>query len=44
MAADQDDVFRQETPTPGYALLNVGVTYLVARGHATHAIRSRATI
>ena len=38
MTADQDNVFRDETPTPGYALFNVGVTYVVVHGHATHTI------
>jgi iron complex outermembrane recepter protein len=42
MTAKQSNVFRDETATPGYALLNVGVTYFVPRGHATHAISFKA--
>ena len=42
MAAEQNDVFREETPTPGYALLNFNVAYFIARGHATHTIAFKA--
>ena len=38
VAASQQDVFREETPTDGYALFNFGVSYFLVRGHATHGI------
>jgi iron complex outermembrane receptor protein len=38
MNAAQNDVFREETRTAGYTLLNVGVSYVAVRGHATHTI------
>jgi iron complex outermembrane receptor protein len=38
VAAAQRDVFREETPTDGYALFNFGVSYFLVRGHATHGI------
>ena len=38
LTAAQKDVFRDETTTDGYALVNAGATYFFARGHATHAI------
>lgn len=38
VAAAQRDVFRDETPTDGYGLLNFGASYFVVRGHATHTI------
>jgi iron complex outermembrane receptor protein len=38
LAAGQQRVFRDETTTDGYALFNVGASYFVVRGHATHAI------
>jgi iron complex outermembrane receptor protein len=40
--ARQDRVFRDETPTDGSTVLNLGVTYFVVRGHATHAITFKA--
>jgi len=36
--ADQDDVFRDETATAGSAILNLGVTWLLVRGHTSHAV------
>jgi iron complex outermembrane receptor protein len=38
LTAAQRRVFRDETPSGAYQLLNVSATYFVARGHATHAI------
>ena len=38
MSAAQENVFREETTTDGYALLNIGVTYFLTQGHATHTI------
>ncbi len=38
VAASQSRVFRDETPTDGYALLNIGASYFVVRGHATHQV------
>jgi iron complex outermembrane receptor protein len=38
LARAQREVFRGETPTAGYALVNFGASYFVVRGHATHAI------
>lgn len=37
-AAPQRRVFRDETSTAGYALLNLGATWFIVRPHATHAI------
>lgn len=34
--ADQDRVFRNETPTSGAAVFNVTASYILARRHATH--------
>jgi iron complex outermembrane recepter protein len=42
VAAGQNHVFRDETPTSAYGLLNFSLTYFVARGHATHAIAFKA--
>jgi iron complex outermembrane receptor protein len=42
MTADQDDVFRDETPTPGSTVLNLGLTYVRGQGHATHTIALKA--
>jgi iron complex outermembrane receptor protein len=36
MAAEQDKVFRSETPTPGYAVLNLLGSYTFVRGHYAH--------
>jgi len=33
---DQDELFPTETRTAGYALINLGATYILARQHATH--------
>jgi iron complex outermembrane recepter protein len=41
-AADQDRTFRDETPTSGYALFNVGATWLASTSHATHVISVKA--
>jgi iron complex outermembrane receptor protein len=38
----QDRVFRHELPTDGSAVVNLGVSYFVVRGHATHAISLKA--
>jgi iron complex outermembrane receptor protein len=38
VAAEQRDVFRDETTTAGYALFNIGVNYSLVRGHSTHGI------
>ncbi len=38
LAASQTRLFRDETATDGYALLNLGASYFVVRGHATHQI------
>lgn len=38
LAAPQRRTFRDETDTDGYALLNLGATWFIVRGHATHAI------
>jgi iron complex outermembrane receptor protein len=38
VAAAQTRVFRDESATDGYALLNLGASYFVVRGHATHQI------
>lgn len=38
VAAGQQRVFRDETTTDGYALVNLAASYFVVRGHATHAI------
>jgi iron complex outermembrane receptor protein len=42
VTANQDNVFRDEVPTPGSTVLNLGLSYLVGRGHATHTIAVRA--
>jgi iron complex outermembrane receptor protein len=41
-AADQDRTFREETPTAGYALLNIGATWLVPTRHLTHVLAVKA--
>jgi iron complex outermembrane receptor protein len=38
LTAAQRRVFRDETETAGFALVNMGVSYFIGRGHATHAI------
>lgn len=40
--AAQNNVFRDETTTPGATMVNVGASYLLARGHATHTIALKA--
>ena len=40
--ADQDNVFRDEIPTAGSVVLNLGATYLAVRGHATHTVAIKA--
>lgn len=37
-AARQDQVFRDETPTGGYALLNLQASYVLARSHQAHIL------
>jgi iron complex outermembrane receptor protein len=41
-AADQDNVSSGETATAGYGVFNLGGTYFLASGHATHAITVKA--
>jgi iron complex outermembrane recepter protein len=41
-AADQDRTFREETPTSGYALFNIGATWQAAAGHMTHVVAVKA--
>jgi iron complex outermembrane receptor protein len=41
-AARQEDVYREETETAGYAVFNVGALWLHGSGHLTHAIAVRA--
>jgi len=36
VSADQDKVFRNETPTPGYAVFNVLGSYTLVQGHYAH--------
>jgi iron complex outermembrane receptor protein len=38
LTAAQHRVFRDETTTSGYGLVNMGASYFVVRGHSTHAI------
>jgi iron complex outermembrane receptor protein len=38
----QRRVFRQELPTNGSKVLNVGASWLVVRGHMSHAITIKA--
>lgn len=38
MANRQDRIFSTETPTAGYAVLNISGSYLIARPHAAHII------
>lgn len=40
--AAQKNVFRDEAPTDGSAVFNIGATYFVLRGHATHSIAVKA--
>jgi iron complex outermembrane receptor protein len=40
--ADQNNVFRDETPTEGSAVLNLGASYLLGQSHATHTIAVKA--
>jgi iron complex outermembrane receptor protein len=38
----QDNVFRDETTTSGSAVLNLGASYYLLRGHATHSVAFKA--
>ncbi|MCC7184733.1 MAG: TonB-dependent receptor [Acidobacteria bacterium] len=40
--ADQNNVFGTETTTPGSTVVNLGASYLMARGHATHIVAFKA--
>ncbi|MGH9312337.1 MAG: TonB-dependent receptor [Vicinamibacterales bacterium] len=40
--ADQDRVFREETPTAGSAVFNIGATWLASTGHMTHVVAVKA--
>ena len=40
--AAQRRVFTGETPTDGYALLNLSATYFIVRAHATHSVTFKA--
>ena len=40
--AAQNRVFRNETRTPGSTVINLGASYLLARGHATHTVALKA--
>jgi iron complex outermembrane receptor protein len=42
LTGGQDRVFRHELQTDGSAVVNLGVSYFVVRGHATHAITLKA--
>lgn len=42
LAAAQKNVYLQESPTDGYARLDVGVSYLLSRPHASHQFALRA--
>jgi iron complex outermembrane receptor protein len=42
MASAQDDVYINETPTPGYTVFNLGAKYTVARAHAAHVFSVNA--
>jgi len=35
-------VFGNETTTPGSTVVNLGASYLMARGHATHIVALKA--
>jgi len=41
LAAKQDKIFVNETPTDGYTLLNVTGSYTLAKGHAAHVFAVR---
>ncbi len=41
-AADQDRTFRDETATAGYALFNIGATWLLPSRHMTHVVAVKA--
>jgi iron complex outermembrane receptor protein len=43
LAARQDNVYGVETPTDGYALLNLMASYTIARAKTMHVISLRAT-
>lgn len=40
--ARQERVFREELPTSGSTVLNIGASYFVVKGHATHTLAFRA--
>jgi iron complex outermembrane receptor protein len=40
--AAQNNVFGNETTTPGSTVVNLGASYLMARGHATHIVSLKA--
>lgn len=40
--ARQNNVFGDETSTPGSTVINLGASYLLARGHATHVVAFKA--
>jgi iron complex outermembrane recepter protein len=40
--ARQSRVFREEAPTAGSAVVNIGASYFVVRGHATHTLAFKA--
>jgi iron complex outermembrane recepter protein len=40
--AAQNNVFGTETRTPGSTVVNLGASYLMARGHATHIVALKA--
>ncbi len=40
--ARQNNVFGSETATPGSTVINLGASYLLARGHATHVVAFKA--
>ena len=42
LTADQNRVFGAETATAGSTVVNVGATYLIAGGHATHTFSLKA--
>ena len=40
--ARQNNVYGAETSTPGSTVVNLGASYLLARGHATHVVAVKA--
>lgn len=41
-AADQNRTFREETTTDGYAIFNIGATWIVPARHMTHVVAVKA--